>query len=90
MEKEIFNRLLTEFTELNERVHKCRDFILDTEKFETIDIINRDLLIAQLKAMETYLSILSIRLGLNSSEENKVEIPVEDSTEAIETSENEN
>ena len=33
-------------------------------------MINRDLLIAQLKAMETYISILSIRLGINGTAEN--------------------
>ena len=36
-------------------------------KFGELDMINRDLLIAQLKAMETYLSILSIRLGINGT-----------------------
>ena len=31
-----------------------------------VDNLNKDLLIAQLKAMETYLTILSIRIGLNT------------------------
>lgn len=70
MNKEIFERMLEEFKELNERTTKCREFILDEEKFNSLDMINRDLLIAQLKAMETYVSILSIRLGINGTPEN--------------------
>ena len=70
MNKEVFERMLKEFQELSERTNKCREFILDEEKFNKLDMINRDLLIAQLKAMETYISILSIRLGINGTAEN--------------------
>lgn len=86
MEKEVFDRMLIEFDELNTKTNKIRTFILDKEKFEVLDMINRDLLIAQLKAMETYLSVLSIRLGLNGSAENsnKVEIPIEQSEDSPE------
>lgn len=66
MEKEVFERLLKEFTEVNERANKLKDFILDEKKIKTVDNLNKDLLIAQLKAMEAYLSILSIRIGLNA------------------------
>ena len=69
MEKEVFERLLKEFTEVNERAGKLKDFILDEEKIKTVDNLNKDLLIAQLKAMEAYLSILSIRIGLNAPRE---------------------
>ena len=69
MEKEVFERLLKEFTKINERANKLKDFILDEEKIKTIDNLNKDLLIAQLKAMEAYLSILSIRIGLNAPRE---------------------
>lgn len=72
MEKEVFERILSEFNEVNERVVKLRDFILNKDKFEKIDNLNRDLLIAQLKAMESYLSVLSIRIGLNSPKDNTV------------------
>ena len=34
-----------------------------------LDALNRDLLVAQLKAMEAYLSILSVRIGLNAPRE---------------------
>ena len=51
MEENTFDRVLTEFKELKEK----------------IDNLNKDLLIAQLKAMETYLTILSIRIGLNTT-----------------------
>ena len=69
MEKEVFERLLKEFTEVNERANKIKYFILDEEKIKTIDNLNKDSLIAQLKAMEAYLSILSIRIGLNAPRE---------------------
>ena len=69
MEKEVFERLLKEFTEVNERANKLKDFILDEEKIKSVDNLNKDLLIAQLKAMEAYLSILSIRIGLNAPRE---------------------
>lgn len=66
MEKAVFERLLSEFNENNERANKLREFILANEKFATLDNLNKDLLIAQLKAMEAYLSVLSIRIGLNA------------------------
>ena len=66
MEKEVFERLLIEFNENNDRANKLRDFILDNNKFQELDNLNKDLLIAQLKAMEAYLSVLSIRIGLNA------------------------
>ena len=69
MEKEVFERLLKEFSEVNERAGKLKDFILDEEKIKKVDNLNKDLLIAQLKAMEAYLSILSIRIGLNAPRE---------------------
>lgn len=69
MEKEVFERMLSEFNELNERVTDCREFLLDEEKSKTLDALNRDLLVAQLKAMEAYLSILSVRIGLNAPRE---------------------
>lgn len=78
MEKEVFERMVNEFEGVNEKVVKLRDFITDKEKFETLDFINRDLLIAQLKAMETYLSILSIRIGLNAKPTEEVAETVEE------------
>lgn len=78
MEKEVFERMVNEFEGVNEKVVKLRNFITDKEKFETLDFINRDLLIAQLKAMETYLSILSIRIGLNAKPTEEVAETVEE------------
>lgn len=66
MTQEILNKMLTEFQEVGERTNKLRTFILDETKFNELDNLNKDLLIAQLKAMEAYISILSIRIGLNS------------------------
>lgn len=65
MEQAVFQRMLGEFNEVNERATKLRDFIL-SDKSKEIDNLNRDLLIAQLKAMEAYVSVLSIRIGLNA------------------------
>lgn len=64
MEKEEFNKLIEEYKELNEKNTKLREYLL-SDKAE-IDNLNKDLLIGQLKAMETYLIILSIRIGLNA------------------------
>lgn len=66
MTKEEFDRMLQEFQENGERTNKLREFILNKDLFEQLDNLNRDLLISQLKAMETYISILSVRIGLNS------------------------
>ena len=65
MEQAAFQRMLEEFNEVNERVNKLREFVL-SDKSKEVDNLNRDLLIAQLKAMEAYVSVLSIRIGLNA------------------------
>lgn len=65
MEQAVFQRMLGEFNEVNERAVKLRDFILG-DKFKEVDNLNKDLLIVQLKAMEAYISVLSIRIGLNA------------------------
>lgn len=65
MEQAVFQRMLGEFNEVNERAVKLRDFILG-DKFKEVDNLNKNLLVAQLKAMEAYISVLSIRIGLNA------------------------
>ena len=80
MTQEVLDRMLVEFQENGERTKKLRAFILDSEKFDKIDNLNKDLMISQLKAMEAYISILSIRIGLNSKmteDQEVVETPVE-------------
>lgn len=66
MTQEVLDRMLVEFQEVGERTNKLRTFILNESKFNELDNLNKDLLISQLKAMEAYVSILSIRIGLNS------------------------
>ena len=44
---------------------ELRDFLIHKIDKTSIDNLNKDLLIAQLRAMEAYLTILSIRIGLN-------------------------
>ena len=68
MEQAVFQRMLGEFNEVNERAVKLRDFILG-DKFKEVDNLNKDLLVAQLKAMEAYISVLSIRIGLNATKD---------------------
>ena len=68
MEQTTFNRMVTEFEELNEKTIKLRDFLLTKADKVPMDNLNRDLLISQLKAMEAYQGILSIRIGLNNQE----------------------
>ena len=60
--------MVTEFEELNEKTNKLRDFLLTKADKVSMDNLNRDLLISQLKAMEAYQGILSIRIGLNNQE----------------------
>ena len=94
MTQEVLERMVVEFQENGERTNKLRAFILDTEKFDTLDNLNKDLMIAQLKAMEAYISVLSIRIGLNSqmaqntpdSEDNAVIL--EETAEACNTESN--
>lgn len=66
MTQEVLERMVVEFQENGERTNKLRAFILDEEKFNALDNLNKDLMIAHLKAMEAYISVLSIRIGLNS------------------------
>jgi hypothetical protein len=81
MTQEVLERMIAEFQENGERTNKLRDFILDKEQFDQLDNLNKDLLISQLKAMEAYVSILSIRIGLNSK--------VADSEQPVESEVNE-
>lgn len=68
MEQTTFNKMVTKFEELNEETNKLRDFLLTKADKVSMDNLNRDLLISQLKAMEAYQGILSIRIGLNNQE----------------------
>lgn len=83
MTQEVLNRMLVEFQEIGEKTNKLRAFILDTEQFDKIDNLNKDLLIAQLKAMEAYVSILSIRIGLNSKATSEDQEVVEPNDETV-------
>lgn len=66
MEQNTFDSLLTEYKELEVKTTKLRDFLINKIDKTSIDNLNKDLLIAQLRAMEAYLTILSIRIGLNT------------------------
>lgn len=69
MEKEILERLIEEYSDLSIKIGKLREFIGDTNKFESLDDLNKDLLVAQLNAMSSYIAILLIRINLNSNQE---------------------
>ena len=79
MEKNTFDRLLTEYKELEIKTTKLRDFLINKIDKTSIDNLNKDLLIAQLRAMETYLTILSIRIRLNrpTQEEKQLDEAIE-------------
>ena len=79
MEKNTFDRLLTEYKELEIKTTKLRDFLINKIDKTSIDNLNKDLLIAQLRSMETYLTILSIRIGLNrpTQEEKQLDEAIE-------------
>lgn len=79
MEKNTFDSLLTEYKELEIKTTKLRDFLITKIDKTSIDNLNKDLLIAQLRAMETYLTILSIRIGLNrpTQEEKQLDEAIE-------------
>lgn len=72
MEENTFDRVLIEFKELKEKVDKLTAFLI--KESDSVDNLNKDLLIAQLKTMETYLTILSIRIGLNTSKIKQEEV----------------
>lgn len=65
MKEEVFNQLITDYKELESKTTELRDFLIHKVDKTSIDNLNKDLLIAQLRAMETYLTILSIHIGLN-------------------------
>lgn len=71
----MIDRMMAEHTELNEKIVKLREFITKNIDSNSINNLNKDLLIGQLKAMETYLSILTVRIGLNipSKEEKQLD-----------------
>lgn len=69
MNQDTFNKLKEEYTNLGEKILELRGFLQDETKLKELDALNKDLLISQLKAMEAYLGIVSIRLGINSSQE---------------------
>lgn len=61
----VFERVLAEYTELNEKVTRLDDFIhnSENEEFDRLSVVQRVLLISQLDAMKTYRHILSLRLS---------------------------
>lgn len=76
MEKSVFDRLLTEYKELE--TTKLRDFLINKIDKTSIDNLNKDLLIAQLK--EAYLTILSIGLNQPTQEEKQLDEALAKST----------
>lgn len=95
MTQEVLDRMVVEFQEVGEKTNNLRAFILDEEKFNELDNLNKDLMISQLKAMEAYVSILSIRIGLNArvaenttnTEENAVVVDTTPTTDEPQTNE---
>lgn len=83
MNEQILQITINEFQELNNKIAELREFILNVEEFNKLDNLNKDLLIAQLKTMESYISILSIRIGLNAKiDSNNMEEVISDVEES--------
>lgn len=59
--------LINEFGDLNKKIEDLKTFITGEHNLNNL---NRDLVVTQIKAMEAYLGILSIRIGLNAKEDN--------------------
>lgn len=57
------DRLLTEKSELDEKIEKLSTFV-NSEKIDTIDPKQKQLLNQQLPAMQSYSDILAQRIGL--------------------------
>jgi hypothetical protein len=61
------DRMRKEYTDLNTKIDKLVKFIYG-DKFGTLDITRRELLVKQLRAMEKYLSILAERMDVEHIE----------------------
>ena len=66
MNKEQYNRLLTEAKELAEKTNKLNDFML-TDGFVNLDRENKNLLYSQFRLMNEYLQVLGQRIELAGS-----------------------
>lgn len=61
MQNNYITRLIEEHEALTEKLQKLRQF-LETDEYESLDSIDRDLLSAQASLMEQYVTILGARL----------------------------
>lgn len=65
---EELDKLITEFNDLYDKINEVKTSLASNKNENRL---YDDLLIGQMKAMETYLSILHIRIGLNTSKSDK-------------------
>lgn len=57
-------RLHQEYMDLGTKINRLTSFIYRNDKFNSLDIKRQELLVAQLKVMEKYLSILADRMDI--------------------------
>lgn len=57
-------RLHKEYIDLGAKINRLESFIYHNDKFESLDIKRQELLVAQLKVMKKYLSILADRMDI--------------------------
>lgn len=62
MNKDVFNRLVQEYVEVEERYLKLRDFIARNTTYGTLSKTQKHLLNMQLDAMSTYVTVLKMRI----------------------------
>ncbi len=55
-------RMENEYAELDEKARKLETFIIDSEIYQNMQKVDKNLLAIQLNAMNTYLNILSTRI----------------------------
>lgn len=71
MDKNAFETIIAKYQELANEIETLREFVTSNEEFNNLDALNKDLLVAQIKAMETYFTVLSIRIGYNAPQNNE-------------------
>ena len=67
MKKDVFERLVDEKKELDEKRSKLLEFI-GSKQFSKLDYLNKKLLVEQLYIMDKYIHILKWRIEINENE----------------------
>ena len=59
-----YNKNVEEYNIIRSKLKELEEFLSDTDKFNSIeDPLQKDLLVLQYNTLESYISVLSIRIG---------------------------